>query len=78
MNRNVLTISALDPSGGTGIIADLKTLMACACTGMAVTTAIIAQNTQRVESVYPVPMEVIDSSNRLFPTSKSTRLRSAS
>lgn len=59
MNRNILTISALDPSGGTGIIADLKTLMAWRMYGMAVTTAIIAQNTQRVESIYPVPMEVI-------------------
>jgi hydroxymethylpyrimidine/phosphomethylpyrimidine kinase len=59
MNRNVLTISALDPSGGTGILADLKTLMAWRMFGMAVTTAIIAQNTQRVDSAYPVPLEVI-------------------
>jgi hydroxymethylpyrimidine/phosphomethylpyrimidine kinase len=59
MNRNVLTISALDPSGCTGITVDLKTLMAWRMYGMSVTTAIVMQNTQRVDAVYPVPMEVI-------------------
>lgn len=61
MNRNVLTIAGLDPSGAAGVIADLKTLMAWRMYGVAVVTAITAQNTQRVDSVYPVPLEVIGS-----------------
>ena len=59
MNRNVLTISGLDPSGCTGLTVDLKTLMAWRMYGMAIATAVVSQNTQRVENVYPVPMEVI-------------------
>ena len=59
MNRNVLTISGLDPSGCTGLTVDLKTLMAWRMYGMAIATAIVSQNTQRVENIFPVPMEVI-------------------
>ena len=61
MNKNVLVIGGMDPSGCTGIAADLRTLMAWRMYGMAVATAITAQNTERVEGVYPVPMEVIGS-----------------
>jgi hydroxymethylpyrimidine/phosphomethylpyrimidine kinase len=61
MNKNVITIAGLDPSGCAGVIADLKTMMAWRAYGMAVITCITAQNTQRVDSVYPVPMEVIGS-----------------
>ena len=59
MNRNVLTIAGLDPSGCAGVIADLRTFMAWRVYGMAVVTAITSQNTQMVESVYPVPLETI-------------------
>lgn len=59
MNRNVLTIAGLDPSGCAGVLADLKTFSAWRVYGLAVITAITAQNTQKVESVYPVPLEVI-------------------
>ncbi len=61
MNRNILVIAGLDPSACAGVIVDLKTLMAWRMYGLAVVTAITAQNTQRVDSVYPVPMEVIGS-----------------
>ncbi len=61
MNRNILVIAGLDPSACAGVIVDLKTLMAWRMYGVAVVTAITAQNTQRVDSVYPVPMEVIGS-----------------
>ncbi|PWT92900.1 MAG: bifunctional hydroxymethylpyrimidine kinase/phosphomethylpyrimidine kinase [Acidobacteria bacterium] len=61
MNKNILTIAGYDPSGCAGVIADLKTFMAWRTYGTAVITAITAQNTQRVDSVYPVPMEVIGS-----------------
>jgi hydroxymethylpyrimidine/phosphomethylpyrimidine kinase len=61
MNRNILVIAGLDPSGCSGLIADLKTLMAWRMFGMGVVTAVASQNTQKVESVYPVPLEVIGS-----------------
>ena len=51
----VLTIAGSDPSGGAGIQADLKTIHALGCYGMAVVTALTAQNTVGVTGVHPVP-----------------------
>jgi hydroxymethylpyrimidine/phosphomethylpyrimidine kinase len=59
MNKNVLTIAGMDPTGCAGVLADLKTFTAWRVYGLAVVTALTAQNTQRVEAVYPVPLEVI-------------------
>lgn len=61
MHRNVLTIAGLDPSGCSGVLADIKTFSRWQVFGIAVVTALTAQNTQKVESVYPVPLEVIGS-----------------
>ncbi|OWW04453.1 hydroxymethylpyrimidine/phosphomethylpyrimidine kinase [Rhizobium sp. R72] len=52
MIRNVLSIAGSDPSGGAGIQADLKTFSARGVYGMAVLTALTAQNTQGVSSVH--------------------------
>ena len=48
---NVLSIAGTDPSGGAGIMADLKTFGALGAYGCGVVTAVIAQNTQGVEAV---------------------------
>jgi hydroxymethylpyrimidine/phosphomethylpyrimidine kinase len=50
----ILTIAGFDPSGGAGILADLKTFAAHNCYGVAAITALTIQNTQGVEHVYPV------------------------
>lgn len=52
--RNVLTIAGSDPSGGAGIQADLKAFSARGCYGMAVITALTAQNTRGVSAVLPL------------------------
>ena len=52
---NILSIAGSDPSGGAGIQADLKTFAACGTYGMAVLTALTAQNTRGVSAVHPVP-----------------------
>ena len=49
MIKNVLTIAGSDPSGGAGIQADLKAFAANGVYGMAVLTALTAQNTAKVE-----------------------------
>lgn len=49
---NALTIAGTDPSGGAGIQADLKTFSALAAYGTSVITALVAQNTRGVQSVY--------------------------
>lgn len=53
----VLSIAGTDPTGGAGIQADLKSIAANGGYGMAVVTALVAQNTVGVRSVHvpPVP-----------------------
>jgi hydroxymethylpyrimidine/phosphomethylpyrimidine kinase len=45
---NILSIAGVDPSGGAGIAADLKTFAALGAYGMAAVTAVTVQNTQGV------------------------------
>ena len=59
MIANVLSIAGSDPSGGAGIQADLKTISALGCYGMAVITALTAQNTRGVSGVYIPPADFI-------------------
>ncbi|AJM77865.1 bifunctional hydroxymethylpyrimidine kinase/phosphomethylpyrimidine kinase [Rathayibacter toxicus] len=53
----VLSIAGTDPTGGAGIQADLKSIGALGGYGMAVVTALVAQNTRGVRSVHlpPIP-----------------------
>ncbi|MFP1806021.1 bifunctional hydroxymethylpyrimidine kinase/phosphomethylpyrimidine kinase [Lonsdalea quercina] len=51
---NALTIAGTDPSGGAGIQADLKTFSALEAYGTSVITALVAQNTCGVQSVYRI------------------------
>jgi hydroxymethylpyrimidine/phosphomethylpyrimidine kinase len=51
MISNVLTIAGVDPSGGAGIAADIKTFSALGAYGMCVVTALTAQNTRGVQGV---------------------------
>jgi hydroxymethylpyrimidine/phosphomethylpyrimidine kinase len=55
----VLTIAGFDPSGGAGILADLKTFAAHNCYGVAAITALTVQNTQTVSSVHPANAKVL-------------------
>jgi len=54
-----LTIAGSDSSGGAGIQADIKTFFALGVYGASVITAITAQNTRGVHSVYPLPAAVV-------------------
>jgi len=61
MIRNVLSIAGSDPSGGAGIQADLKTFSARGVYGMAVLTALTAQNTRGVSGIHLVPPDFVTS-----------------
>lgn len=54
MRINALTIAGTDPSGGAGIQADLKAFSALEAYGASVMTALVAQNTWGVQSVYRI------------------------
>jgi hydroxymethylpyrimidine/phosphomethylpyrimidine kinase len=55
MIPNVLTLAGIDPSGGAGIYADLKTFSALRTYGTGIVVALTAQSTQGVSGVQLVP-----------------------
>lgn len=50
----VLTIAGFDPSSGAGVTADIKTIAAHACYGVACVTAMTVQSTAGVKRVDPI------------------------
>ena len=59
MTTVVLTIAGSDPSGGAGIQADLRTFTALGIVGVSAITALTVQNSLGVQSVHPVPADVL-------------------
>lgn len=57
--KTALTIAGSDPSGGAGIQADLKTMLANGVYGMSAITALTAQNTTGVSGIFPVTPEFL-------------------
>ncbi len=55
----VLTIAGSDSSGGAGIQADLKTMLALGVHGMSVVTAVTAQNSVGVHDVWQLPADAV-------------------
>jgi hydroxymethylpyrimidine/phosphomethylpyrimidine kinase len=55
-----MTIGGYDPSGGAGILNDIKTFHALGVYGTAVITVLTAQNSKRVEDIVPVSTDFIE------------------
>ena len=55
-----MTIAGYDPSGGAGILNDIKTFHALGVYGTAVITVLTAQNSKRVEDIKPVSTDFIE------------------
>lgn len=55
----VLTIAGFDPSSGAGITADIKTIAAHGCYGVAAITAMTVQSTAGVGRVAPIDPELV-------------------
>lgn len=56
---NVLSIAGVDPSGGAGIFADIKTFSALGAYGCGAIAALTAQNTQAVTGVHVPPTDFL-------------------
>ncbi|WP_296403224.1 bifunctional hydroxymethylpyrimidine kinase/phosphomethylpyrimidine kinase [Psychrobacter sp.] len=59
MISNTLTIAGTDCTGGAGIQADIKAISANGSYAMSVITAVVAQNTQGVQKIQMMPVEMI-------------------
>ena|SRR2546426_10854720 len=55
----VLTIAGFDPSSGAGVTADIKTIAAHGCYGVACITALTVQSTSGVRRVVPVSPDLV-------------------
>ncbi len=58
-NPIVLSIAGFDPAGGAGVLADIKTLAANDCYGVAVVTATTVQNSRAAERLFPLPAKLV-------------------
>src|ERR1700678_73001 len=55
----ILTIAGFDPSSGAGVTADIKTIAAHGCYGVACITALTVQSTAGVQGVHPVDCQLV-------------------
>jgi len=55
----ILTIAGFDPSSGAGVTADIKTIAAHGCYGLACITALTVQSTAGVRRVWPVEAKLV-------------------
>jgi hydroxymethylpyrimidine/phosphomethylpyrimidine kinase len=55
----VLSIAGVDPSGGAGVLADVKAMSALGAYACAVIAALTAQNTRAVTGIWPVPPDFV-------------------
>ena len=59
--KTALSIAGTDPTGGAGIMADLKSFHAREVYGMAVVTSVVAQNTMGVQKIKNIDLDILDS-----------------
>ena len=55
----IMTIAGFDPSGGAGLLADIKTIEALKCYGVGICTANTVQNDREFINCYWTPIDVI-------------------
>ena len=56
---NIASIAGVDPSGGAGVLSDVKTISALGGYACACVAALTAQNTQGVQGILPIPSEFL-------------------
>src|SRR5690625_3340480 len=57
---SVVSIAGVDPSGGAGVLADVKAMSALGAYANGIIAALTAQNTQAVTEIYPVDPAFIE------------------
>lgn len=64
--KTVLTIAGSDPTGGAGLQADLKVFKSFGVHGLSVVSAITAQNSESVNSIFPVEKDSLEKQLRIL------------
>ena len=64
--KTIMTIAGFDPSGGAGVLADIKTISRFGCFGVAAVTSLTLQNTLGVFGVYNQTAEAVTSQMRVL------------
>ena len=59
MIPNTLSIAGIDPSGGAGVLADVKAMSALGAYATGVVAALTAQSTQGVTGIYPIDPDFV-------------------
>lgn len=59
MRPDVLTIAGFDPTGGAGVLADIKTFESCKCQGFAVQTCNTIQTEDTFLKISPVDEDIV-------------------
>jgi hydroxymethylpyrimidine/phosphomethylpyrimidine kinase len=66
--KTALTIAGSDPTGGAGLQADLKVFNALGVLGLSAVSALTAQNTEGVDSIFPVDKDAFEKQLRVLLT----------
>ena len=61
-----MTIAGSDPTGGAGLQADLKVFRSFGVHGLSVISAVTAQNTEVVDSIFPLEQEAFEKQLRIL------------
>ncbi len=64
--KTTLTIAGSDPTGGAGLQMDLKVFKTFGVHGLSVVAALTAQNTQGVDSIFPVEKSPLEKQLRIL------------
>jgi hydroxymethylpyrimidine/phosphomethylpyrimidine kinase len=59
MKKVLLSIAGFDPTGGAGVLLDQKVFLQLGFPGMGLLTAITEQNTEGVQSLFPLPSDFL-------------------
>jgi hydroxymethylpyrimidine/phosphomethylpyrimidine kinase len=59
MTKNLVSIAGYDPSAGAGVLLDIKVFERLGYRGFGVLTAVTAQNPERVDRVFPLPVRAV-------------------
>src|SRR3954467_6758329 len=65
---NVLIVAGLDPSGGAGLVADIRVCEQLGCRPVAVATALTEQSTVEVRAVNAVSATIVGDQLRMLLT----------